>query len=401
MTDAEERRLILHVARRPYTGVWSLMRNLAREQASRPGHDVALGILHTAAWRSRYGDELDRLRAEGIACYDCPTPDLPFSIAYPLLIAQWKLTGSPVRRWLADAARRGGHRRGAVHFHNAWLSGAYPPVATAKLPAAMVATYHGIAAHRELRARPLKRALHRYLAQRFLRYGGALATVDSANVEVARELFGITPSRFTVIPNGVPPVDRDAEADRQHTEGFVVGHVGLLNDGKGWKITARAVEQLQEQNLDVRFVLAGGGPDADEARLWAEAHADFAHFLGEVPDAATTVMPNLDLLVMPSLGEGMPMAALEALAAAVPVAATRVGGLPEVITEGRNGVFVDRTPTAVASAIRALATAPDFHAALRSGAQRSFEERFHIRVTANRYAALYDRALATTGEESE
>ncbi len=393
MTDTMQTHLVLHVARRPYTGVWSLMRNLAREQASRPDCDVALGVLHTPAWHRRYGGELETLREEGIPGYGVPTPDLPFSIAYPLLMAQWKLAENPVRKWFVHAARRGGHVRGVVHFHNAWLSGAYPPIRAPNLHVGMIATYHGIQGAPQLRVQPVRRAIHRYLARRFIRCGGELASVDKANVEVARELFGIAPERFTVIPNGVPPVTEDAEPRRQPDGGFVVGHVGILNDGKGWRITAEAVELLRERDVDVRFVIAGAGPDTDRVRHWAAEHADFARFLGEVPDAASSVMPGLDLLVMPSLGEGMPMAALEALAASVPIAATKVGGLPEVIVQDRNGCFVDRDAAAVAAAIQAMASDPDYHAALRSGARDSFQERFHIRTTADRYAELYDRVL--------
>jgi glycosyltransferase involved in cell wall biosynthesis len=394
MNHTPDRHLVLHVARRPYTGVWSLMRNLAREQASRPDWDVALGVLHTAAWRERYGSELETLRDEGIACYGCPTPDLPFTVAYPLLIAQWKLTGNRVRNWLADAARRGGHERCTLHCHNAWLSGAYPPVASRGLRTGMVATYHGIAAHRELRARPVRRAVHRYLAQRFLRYGGTLATVDAANIAVAGELFGVAPEQFTAIPNGVPPpTAATTPPEWRWEEGFVVGHVGILNEGKGWRITAQAVDLLRDRGIDVRFVIAGGGPDAERVREWVSSRTRFSRFLGEVPDAASNVMPGLNLLVMPSAGEGMPMAALEAMAASVPVIATNVGGLPEVIAENRNGHLVKRTPSAVAAAIETVATDPEHHAALRHGAQKSFEEQFHIRVTADRYARLYARAM--------
>ncbi len=393
MNAPSGRNLVLHVARRPYTGVWSLMRNLAREQASRPDWDVALGILHTAAWRERYGGELETLRAEGITCYGCPTPDLPFSIAYPLLIAQWKVTGNPIQKWFAEQAGRNAHGRGVIHCHNAWLSGAYPPVRAHGVRSAMVATYHGIAAREQLLVRPARRAIHRFLARRFLRYGGTLATVDAANIEVAGELFGIAPERFTLIPNGVPPPAADAPSPEWRPEkGFVVGHVGILNEGKGWRITANAVEELRNRNVDVYFVIAGGGPETDAVRAWADERAGFARFLGEVPDAASRVMPGLDLLAMPSIGEGMPMAALEAMAASVPVVATRVGGLPEVITEDSNGRFVERDPSAVAAAIEALASDPEHHAALRRGARRSFEERFHIRVTADHYAKLYEKA---------
>jgi len=106
------------------------------------------------------------------------------------------------------------------------------------------------------------------------------------------------------------------------------------------------VARVGAEREQVRLLLVGGGPlhDTLAARIRELKLDERALLLGERSDVAA-LMKATDLLVAPSLREGMSNVILEAMALGLPVLATRVGGTPEVIEDGRHGVLVDPTDT--------------------------------------------------------
>lgn len=387
---------VLHLARTPFTGVWSVIRNLALYQAQ-TGYPVAVGILAYPRWTRQYGQALAELQQAGIATFTASIPDLPYTVLFPYLVARWRLTGHPWNEWLTEFCRERNFSQCVVHCHNAWLSGAYLPYRGEQtLNVRFVATYHGIQGAPELRRSRWRRVVHRWLARRFVGHGGMLASVDAENTHVAEELFGIPATAFRVIPNGVPEVTAVQPAPFP-TDVPAIGHVGTLNEGKGWRITAEAVRLANERGVRCRFVAAGCGPEADMAQEWCASHGTIATFLGQVDNAGQVVTPHLTLFALPSRSEGSPMAAIEALAAGVPVLGTRVAGLAQIIEHGRSGLIVERTPESLADAICDGLSQGQL-ASLRQGAREIFVERFHIKHCAAAYAGLYRSALAQRQE---
>ena len=121
----------------------------------------------------------------------------------------------------------------------------------------------------------------------------------------------------------------------------IVGTVARLHTVKGHTYLLKAIKRIVEERQDVVFPWFGDGDLHDE--LLREAKelgvADYVKFLGfrkDVPD----LLPQLDLFVQPSLSEGLSVAILEALAVGVPVIATAVGGNPEVLTDGEDGMLI-------------------------------------------------------------
>jgi len=383
----------MHVARRPFTGVWSVMQALALHQHD-VGVPVAVGIVETPSWHRQYAAQFEALRDRGIVGFSCGSLDVPFSVAFPAHLAAWRVVGSPLRRWAEAFSRDMGVDSCVLHCHNAWLSGSYLPIRSQEITVGAIATYHGIQGAPQLRTQPFRRKLHRYLAQRFVRHGGVLASVDGANVTVANELFGISPNRFVVVPNGVPACPATGCPSLRGAKEFTVGHVGTLNEGKGWKLTARAVDSVRKQGSPVRLVIAGGGPQSREAECWCAKRPEYTEFLGHVSDAACSVMPRLDAFCLLSAGEGMPMAALEALAAGVPVLATEVGGLADVVRNGENGYLMAKSPESLAQILSRIIASRKQLEHLHQGALRSFQDKYHISVTDRLYRTLYRRSIA-------
>ncbi len=165
--------------------------------------------------------------------------------------------------------------------------------------------------------------------------------------------------RLEVVPNGLD-VDAIPAATRPG-EGFL--YAGRLAHEKGVATLVEAA--LADPALGV--TIAGDGPDADALRRAAARAPDRVRFCGALPRAELLArLRSARAVVMPSLWhENAPLAALEAAASAVPVIASRRGGLPEIVRDGENGILVPPgDPEALAKAMRSLQDSPDLAARL-------------------------------------
>lgn len=371
---------VLHIARAPLTGVWSVMRQLSSWQKEQ-GYRVGLGLLVPKSWPESYRAQLREVEASNIRVFTADSPDIfgTGAMAYHGWV-------NPFREWALSFFDQ---QRGTkiIHLHDTWLSGAYFPL---RLPGIVpVVTYHGI--HPILRDKPVRRRLHTVWARRLVKHKARLVSVDSKSPEIARELFGIEASLFTVVPNGTSSRDAEKACPRvaDISRPLSVGHVGVVDDGKGWDITAAAVQELRRQGYSVRFVIAGNGPRAAEAKAWCEQNSDIAVYLGHRDDPLKDVFPLLDVLSIPSKSEGLPMAVLEALSFGIPVIATRVGGLPDTIQEGVNGFLVERSAKDVADTLKRIAIDPSLHSKLSENARISHRKRFSAEAMGLGYQGVY------------
>ena len=132
-------------------------------------------------------------------------------------------------------AARSGATSVVVHFHNAWLSGVFVPLSVEAVNVASVATFHGVAGAKMLEKQPLRRFVHRWMAQRLPRYGTLLTSVDSENLKHAKLLFGLDRALFEIIPNGIPVNSAFPRRGPVRPGELTVAHVGSLNAGKGWR----------------------------------------------------------------------------------------------------------------------------------------------------------------------
>ena len=168
---------------------------------------------------------------------------------------------------------------------------------------------------------------------------------------------------------------------------FVVGHMGAFTAEKGQDVAVQAALLLQSRLPDLRLVLAGDGP----LRSSLQANA-FVLFPGHV-SCRSKFLAALDLFIMPSRSEAWGLAALEAMAHGVPVVASRVGGLPEMIEPNESGWLVaPGDASALAAAVERAATDREI---LRATGIRAREraKRFSLDETAERTEAFYRRML--------
>jgi L-malate glycosyltransferase len=156
------------------------------------------------------------------------------------------------------------------------------------------------------------------------------------------------------------------------------------------QIFARVARQLP-----ARLALIGDGPDRSTAEWLAHSLGihDRIHFLGK-QDRVSELLPLADLMLMPSEMESFGLAALEAMACETPAIATRVGGVPELITDNVDGLlFPIGDVDAMAEASIALLRDPERHDAMRKAARKTAQDRFCSTRILPRYIAFYESLL--------
>lgn len=232
-------------------------------------------------------------------------------------------------------------------------------------------------------------------AQRFIRHTLANAALVIALSEQWRDrLLAISPAaRIEVVPNGVSVPD-PRERRRPEDCAPTILFVGDLIRAKGVFDLIEAFALVAEELPGVRLTLAGGVPAPEirelTAKLGVQERVVFPGWLG--PQRLRAQLAAADVFVLPSHAEGMPMALLEAMSWRLPVIATPVGGVPQVVEHGTNGLLVSPGDVAgTAAAIARLMSEPQLRESLGAAARRTIEARFSLQRTLDRLGVIYRR----------
>jgi glycosyltransferase involved in cell wall biosynthesis len=240
---------------------------------------------------------------------------------------------------------------------------------------------------------PWRRARHRLASG--LAYGRAaqIIGVSSAITAAIERDFGVPPHKVACVANGVR-IGRERPSPRCGGDP-VVGLVARLTPEKDVHCFLEAAAALANRFPAATFRIAGDGPlraelEAVAADLGLGGRVSFLGFL----DDMRPFFEGIDVLAVSSVAEGTPLSIVEAMAAALPIVATAVGGIPEQITDGLNGYLVEpRDPGALADRIGQLLAQP--HAAARLGqAGRGCALReFSVDAMTDKVEAVYETAL--------
>ncbi len=214
----------------------------------------------------------------------------------------------------------------------------------------------------------------------------------SASVRDFYVSSGITAEKIEVIYNGIDAADFKPKNSKEET---VLAIIGRLVEQKGHRYLFEALNALNGQHK-IKLLVVGDGPLKDSlhdivSNLRLEDRIVFTGFRKDVPE----LLKKIDVLVMPSLREGLPIIALEAMAAGVPVVATKVGGIPELITDGKTGVLVEpRNPKALEDGIIRIIDDANLMNEIIHNARKRVEEEFNVNTMAGKTQLLYENILA-------
>ena len=229
--------------------------------------------------------------------------------------------------------------------------------------------------------------------------------VPSASIEHKVRCEGRVGAGFAVIPNGVdlsrfstpaPPCTMRDEFGIP-CDAPLLGVVARLEVEKGHRYLIDAMPAILEAAPDAWLAIIGEGSQADALRAQAAAISPRIVFTGRRDDISA-LTADLTVAVLPSLREAQGISILEAMARRRPVVASAVGGIPEVITSGVDGLLVPPAdPSALAAAVGSLLSSPVLREQIGEAGYRTVVERFSIDAQVKRTEVVYDEELARAG----
>jgi glycosyltransferase involved in cell wall biosynthesis len=230
-----------------------------------------------------------------------------------------------------------------------------------------------------------------------LRRFDRVAAVSEVVAEKLRK-SGIKQNRIAFIANGVPIPERKAQPslalEINKGKRVLIGTVARLSAEKGLNIFLEAAKQLTAEFPEALFVIVGEGPE----RAVLEQQARMLGLEGKVIFAGARsdlggVYASLDVFIMTSFNEGMPLALLEAMAAGLPVVATRVGAIPSLIPDASKGALIEPgSSAAIVQAITPLLRDGELRRRVGENAREHVRENFSAGRMAERYLQLYAEA---------
>ncbi|MEQ1654313.1 MAG: glycosyltransferase [Nitrospira sp.] len=282
-----------------------------------------------------------------------------------------------------------------IHAHEFYM-GVIGAVISCLTGTPLVVTIHGKNYYPEKMRR---RALFRFMAAR----ASGLVMVSEDLRRFVSKATGVGVFDVLVIQNGVELGDRAALHSpfglRARAgipdEAKIVGTVGALFPVKGQQFLVQGLKILRDQGLNVHLIILGEGDQREQLRaeavgLGMQAYVHLLGFCDRVADA----LPEMDVFALPSLSEGLPLALLEAMAASRPVVATTVGGVPEVVIDGKTGMLVPPGDAgALADKLATVLGDQRLAAQLGSAARDAVRKDFSLALMLQRYQDLYRQCL--------
>lgn len=224
-------------------------------------------------------------------------------------------------------------------------------------------------------------------------------TATGLHLATAATRYAPAGAPITVVPYGVD-LDRFQPVDRPERRQVVIGTAARLSKEKGVRYLVEAFARLRARGLDIALRLAGDGPELSRLRSLAQrlGVTGAVDFLGEIDHAAVPpFLQSLDVFVLPSEFEGFGVAAVEASAMALPVVASNVYGIPDVVADGVSGRLVpahdiDRLADAIGALVADPAQRRRFGAAGHALVQDRYDWAANVRQMELVYASALEQS---------
>ena len=238
------------------------------------------------------------------------------------------------------------------------------------------------------------------MARVFSRFCDRLIAVGVEQAKVVRSVLYLGKDRVQTILNGVEDVDLAGDpewATRLRADGrLVIGSISTLIEQKGITFLLDTAAELKRRGENPLFIVVGEGElrPALEEKCRQLGLTDSVIFTGWVSQAATRMLPIIDIFFQTSLWEAMSMVVLEAMAAAKPVVVTEVGDNRHVVEDGKNGFVVPaKDVTHMADALQALIRSAERRQQFGRAGRIRFEQNYSARLMARKYEDVYAELL--------
>ncbi|MBN1494602.1 glycosyltransferase family 4 protein [Candidatus Peregrinibacteria bacterium] len=253
----------------------------------------------------------------------------------------------------------------------------------------------------------------KYITRKLLKNVNHVIAVSDSNQKLLLNLYPELENRITAIHNGIDVTwfesqllsfnfkHRD-EYRKQHFNATknskIILSVAELHERKGLKYLIHAMPKVIESCPTCKLVLAGAGPEEDKLKNLAKEkniknNVIFLGFRKDIPQ----IMKSADVFVLPSVKEAFGLVLLEAMAAELPIIASEVGGIPEIIENGVNGMLISpHDEDRLANGIIKLLNDPKLTDKFITTGFKLLKKAFDAKIMAKKTEAIYDEVLSNT-----
>lgn len=374
---------IIHVVRQPGGGVLSSVKALIAWQRMNLDSQIILFVLGDSFWIKNNFNEIQNT-FEITHFYN----DSRYSI---IRIIKYILR-NPVEIFINKLPPRKNY---IVHFHFGINCCFLAPVKSSRLDSNIVSisTIHGITVttNKFLSIRWIFSKIKPYI------YKNKNITTVYCSQKIPNNIekfIGIPFHSVNCVSNGTPSLALfGCPYAHANNEIFTVGFAGRLCSAKGWDLAVKAVLKLHENGFKIRILIAGYGPDAEKVISLQDKYPTVIYFLGKKDDLATDFWPNIDVSILLSESEGLPMTILESLSAGVPVIATNVGGVSEAVIDGITGKIVKSDVYSAEYALLSFINDKNYLSNMSNNCIVFHKNNFSTETMGNNYTKLYKKYL--------
>jgi glycosyltransferase involved in cell wall biosynthesis len=321
---------VVHFCLQPDGGVWTHIRLLSEKL--RPRWRTAVVAVSRGTPR---GDVFQ----EAAAC-----TDRSLILSRPTSFGSYYRQPVDVTKALAELGIDPKRERVTYHFHTGPSTPFFFKI-PATLEGSKFVTYHGsLGNFRDTGVRGFPRRLFGIAGSWWMRRRGfEFIAVSRRSAEDCAAMYLLRESTFRVAYCAIAG-NREPRQPRSADESgpFHIGFLGTIQPGKGWERVIEATRRVRERGKNVLCTIAGDGHDSAKLQEVAAQNSAWLRAPGRVKDPAQNFLPNLDVVVLPSDFEGLPLVLPEAMSCGVPCICTDVGGCAEAVRDSREGFVLRR-----------------------------------------------------------
>ncbi len=272
-----------------------------------------------------------------------------------------------------------------VHTHIGASRYAQPIATLCKVPK-KIHTVHSVAQQEQTK---VGKRVNKFL----YRHNNVIPVALSCEIKkTIQTVYGLSERDVPVVFNGINLKKCQPKTSYSRNETFKILHIGRFCDVKNHAVILKGFAQFAKKHPDARLQLLGDGELKSEMEslskdLMVDDLVDFAGLKANV----FPWLHDADMFLLPSKYEGIPMSIIEAMGTGLPIVATSVGGIPDMLENGKDAILVENDPSKVAEAIECFYLSEDLRKAYGEKARIKSEE-FSSEAMAKGYLAIYQRA---------